>query len=171
MNEAAIGPASAPDPSPTIHTYHCICMSLILATTYDLDSLPRRKEPALDKAIILPLPTPESTKREIEDVEKDLADSADGAAQEAVDVGYSLLISTTQDRKPIVIRKEDGFERRTLLRCGRCKLVIGYRLDTEHHTDKESVKVVYLLPGGFSTTEEMKGGKQPTIPGWAVEGT
>src|SRR5215471_411610 len=41
-----------------IRTYHChFCNHLLLATTQDLSLLPRRREPARDRAIILPLPT------------------------------------------------------------------------------------------------------------------
>src|SRR5436305_6227496 len=54
-------PDPAPGPSaqklqPQINTYHCICSTLLLATTHNLSLLPRRAEPALDKAFILPLP-------------------------------------------------------------------------------------------------------------------
>lgn len=62
----------------------------------------------------------------------------------------------------MVIRREDGFEKRVLLRCGRCRLVVGYRLDqSQLGGDGDAEKVVYLLPGGLVTTEEMKSGKMP----------
>src|SRR5277367_6278495 len=52
-------PDPDPDPKksqPQINTYHCICTTLLLATTHTLSSLPHRAEPALDKALILALP-------------------------------------------------------------------------------------------------------------------
>ena len=35
---------------------------------------------------------------------------------------------STLDKKPLVIRREDGFEKRWLRRCGRCGVVWGYEL-------------------------------------------
>lgn len=46
-------PSTAPLP---IHTYHCLCSTLLLATPYHLSSLPTRAPPARDQARILPLP-------------------------------------------------------------------------------------------------------------------
>lgn len=98
--------------------------------------------------------------------------------------GHTLLLSTTLDRRPTMIRRSDGFEKRYLLRCGRCRLVVGYELDAEHYTasaevnggaaeavdaetgnetgpeDKERTKLVYLLPGGIMSTEVMAAGKK-----------
>ncbi|QSS64192.1 hypothetical protein I7I51_01257 [Histoplasma capsulatum] len=49
---------------------------------------------------------------------------------------YTILLSTTiPDRKPIIIRREDGFEKRLMLRCGRCRVVMGYALDEVHFPD------------------------------------
>jgi hypothetical protein len=100
------------------------------------------------------------------------------------ELGYTLLLSTTVDRRPTLIRRTDGFERRYLVRCGRCRLAVGYELDTEHYTgssktagtadaersgaadvdgeakEKEKMKIVYLLPGGIMSTEVMASGKK-----------
>lgn len=75
------------------------------------------------------------------------------------------------------------------MRCGRCRLVVGYELDAEHFAglpeslgsskttdtseaarseamdvdgeeDKERMKIVYLLPGGIMSTEIMTSGKK-----------
>lgn len=70
----------------------------------------------------------------------------------------------------MLVRREDGFEKRWLLRCGRCRLVVGYRLDwnqfAEGGAGGEEVgkrgrrdDVLYLLPGAVMTTEDMKAGK------------
>lgn len=68
-----------------------------------------------------------------------------------------------------MIRREDGFEKRMLLRCGRCKLVVGYTLDEAHFEVKGQERLVYLLPGGLISTADMAEGKKVEIPPWAVE--
>jgi hypothetical protein len=181
--EAANLDASTPKFQPQINTYHCICSTLLLATTYQLHSLPRRAEPALDKAYILPLPPAarlagETAEDEEENAERQTRNSADG--------GYALLLSTTQDRKPTVVRREDGFEKRILLRCGRCRIVVGYKLDPAHFKPAEGgivggvagegrqkselangdVEVAYLLPGGLVSSEELKTGKMAEVVEW-----
>jgi hypothetical protein len=190
---------SDPDPSPKntqsqINTYHCICTTLLLATTHTLSSLPRRAEPALDKALILPLPPASRLAAAGETAKEGEDDAEPQASDESGDVGYSLLLATTQDRKPTMVRREDGFERRVLLRCGRCRLVVGYKLDGAHfgtegleavgkgtdgeqgrgdaelerktRTADERVEVVYLLPGGLVSSEDLKSGKAPEVAEW-----
>ena len=46
---------------------------------------------------------------------------------------YTLLLSSTRDRTAKIITREDGFEKRYLWRCGRCKVVYGYQLDDIHY--------------------------------------
>lgn len=169
---------------PRINSYHCLCTTLLLVTTHDLNSLSRRAEPALDRALILPLPAASKLAGE-ENESGEGTQTGDG-----IDVGYSLLLSTTQDRKPTIVRREDGFEKRTLLRCGRCRLVVGYKLDPAHFgagkatmagldqgegdaevgrmtgNADEAVEVVYLLPGGLVSSEELKSGKTPEVVEW-----
>lgn len=118
------------------HTYHCLCTTLILTTSHPLSSLPIRAPPALDKATVLSLPSGQ---------------------------GHSVLRNVTLERQVIVIRREDGFEKRILLRCQRCELIVGYRLDQAHfehgHGGVKADEVVYILPGGLMSTEEMNVGK------------
>jgi hypothetical protein len=55
-----------------------------------------------------------------------------------------------------------GFEKRYLQKCGRCGVVVGYQLDGEQFADGGRGKredVLYVLPGGVMTTEEMVEGK------------
>ncbi|KAI9709874.1 MAG: hypothetical protein M1812_007582 [Candelaria pacifica] len=182
---------------PKIQTYHCHCTNLLLASTHNLTSLPHRSSPALDKALILPLPSPPrphstTTTTTSEDSEDSLDSDSAASENEGVSskrdssrkkksrrakdegLGYSLILAMTLDRKPVVVRREDGFEKRVLWRCGRCRLVVGYQLDEVHYKTttgvavrKEGdgiegvgrVKVVYLLPGSLLTTEEMRAGK------------
>ena len=63
----------------------------------------------------------------------------------------------------MIIRREDGFEKRILLRCQRCDLIVGYRLDQAHFEqirgDVKADEVVYILPGGLMSTEEINAGE------------
>lgn len=127
--------------SSAINTYHCLCTSLLLATTTPLGTLPKRKS---DKTSICQLSSPQGA----------------GNARSH----YALLLSTVPDRKPTVIRLEDGFEKRYLQRCGRCKVAVGYQLDLGQYEESKAElgrkeDVVYLLPGGLVVTEDMKNGK------------
>ncbi|EDN10684.1 predicted protein [Histoplasma mississippiense (nom. inval.)] len=164
-----------------IKTYHCtFCNHLLLTSTRDLSVLPRRREPARDRALILPLPKTGVGEEEEEDEDEEDADEDEEsedengceATEEAVgndssntqqgtgeptakskvkkrtklgstqkqpeqqQQHYTILLSTTiPDRKPIIIRREDGFEKRLMLRCGRCRVVMGYALDEVHFPD------------------------------------
>lgn len=91
---------------------------------------------------------------------------------------YTILLSTNaRDRKPTLIRREDGFEKRFFLRCGRCRVTVGYFLDEVHFPAEGGLKAlgsglneagekiregdegqsgedraVYLLPGALMET-------------------
>lgn len=124
---------------PVIHTYHCICTQLILASTTTLDKLPSR---ASDKSHICRLPAEPNNSSH-----------------------HASLIGTTLDSKPTVIRLEDGFEKRYFEKCARCEVIVGYHLDKSQFEESKSQlgckeDVVYLLPGGLMTTDEMKAGKK-----------
>lgn len=45
---------------------------------------------------------------------------------------YTLILSLSKDRSAKIITREDGFEKRWIWRCGRCRLVTGYQLDDAH---------------------------------------
>ncbi|KAK6496505.1 hypothetical protein TWF481_002521 [Arthrobotrys musiformis] len=84
---------------------------------------------------------------------------------------YTLLLSSIRDRRPCVIRREDGFEKRLLWRCGRCRLIFGYQIydesleelskggGDEPHKERKSLSnknyYVYILPGGLTTAAGM----------------
>ena len=71
-----------------------------------------------------------------------------------------MVTSTTIDRKPLIVRREDGFEKRWVWRCGRCRLGVGYSLgDGGVGEAGEKGKVVYLLPGGLVGTRDMREGR------------
>lgn len=169
-----VSPQPAP---PQVYTYHCICLSLLLGTTHVLSKLPTRQ--SVDKAIILPLPPAPTI--ETEDEQRDGggndrdAEMEDGNAapppppKNAVknkapvlsELGYPVLLSMTTDTRPTIVRREDGFEKRYLHRCGRCLLVLGYELDDTHFpADGNKVKILYILPGGMMSTGVMAQGKK-----------
>lgn len=84
--------------------------------------------------------------------------------------GYSLLLGMNQDKKVTIVRREDGFEKRLLWRCMRCKLVVGYEITGSDSASRDGKsrgkegeyegKVVYLLPNGILGTDIMVGGKK-----------
>ncbi|GCB17265.1 hypothetical protein AAWM_00150 [Aspergillus awamori] len=148
-----------------VQTHHCrFCNHLLLATTRSVSSLPRRKDPAKDGALILPLPRDNSTADE--DEEEPTSSQAQSSKKQK---HYTILLSTTiPDRKHTLVRREDGFEKRLFLRCGRCRVVMGYFLDEVHFggksagaegedEDAEKARVVYLLPGALVETGVMMG--------------
>ncbi|PWY62308.1 hypothetical protein BO83DRAFT_349868 [Aspergillus eucalypticola CBS 122712] len=144
---------SSSSPRLPVQTHHCrFCNHLLLATTRSIPSLPRRKAPAKDGALILPLPRDHSIDDEQSKQQKH----------------YTILLSTTiPDRKHTLVRRQDGFEKRLFLRCGRCRVVMGYFLDEVHfgrmssqeggdgEGEGEKARVVYLLPGALVETGVM----------------
>jgi hypothetical protein len=139
------------------NSYHCLCTTLILITTQDLQRVPRRNKPVQDGALILAPPVVLNPSENV-DAEISHLDA------------QSILVNTTPDRKAIIIRREDGFDKRTLLRCLRCKLSVGYTLDESHWEDSQShSRPVYLLPGGLLSTAQMAQGEQPEVPPWGEQ--
>lgn len=58
----------------------------------------------------------------------------------------------------VIVRREDGFERRRLFRCGRCGVGVGYEILGEGEGEKgRKERVVYLLVGGLVKSEDMGG--------------
>lgn len=153
--------ASSTTPSAQIYTHHCLCSNIILATTHTIAKLPRRAEPSLDNAYILPCPP-------LPRLDGEDDGGADSDAVADLPRQYTLLISLAA-QAPLTVRRRDGFEKRYRLRCGRCSLVIGYHLDwAQFRKEEEQAEemgrrsdVVYILPGALVTTEEMKEGKRP----------
>jgi len=65
---------------------------------------------------------------------------------------YTLLLSLTKDRSAKIIDREDGFEKRWIWRCGRCKLIVGYQLDDAHFSPTSNTH-----PNTIATTGLMGG--------------
>ena len=69
-----------------------------------------------------------------------------------------LTPSLRPGRKVLVVRREDGFEKRRLYRCGRCGVGVGYEIVREGGGEgggKEGGRVIYLMEGGLVETGEM----------------
>ena len=62
------------------------------------------------------------------------------------------------------MRLEDGFEKRYLIKCGRCGVGFGYRLDKSLWGESEGggvrEDVVYILPNGLATTRDVESGRK-----------
>jgi hypothetical protein len=124
----------------SLHSYHCLCTEYIFTTTSPLNSSPTRKTSA-DKAHILPVSLAKAVP----------AEHPDGAVVQLLAVA---------DRKAALIRREDGFEYRYEVRCPRCKLAVGYRLDESQFEEGKGPggreDVLFVLPGAVTTTEEVR---------------
>ncbi|KAK7509311.1 uncharacterized protein IWZ02DRAFT_387103 [Phyllosticta citriasiana] len=188
MSTAAAAPTASPTPpqntpapvpadfttsaaQPEIHTYHCLCAQLLLASTTPLAHLPRRGGPSisadappLDRAYILPLPASPPTTTTADDA---LAQAQTQEATDARSPHYALTLSLSSDRSATIIQRDDGLEKRYLARCGRCRVVVGYWLDWSQFASSTTAAdggrredVVFLLPGGLLSTEDMAAGKR-----------
>ncbi|KAJ5756963.1 uncharacterized protein N7511_007145 [Penicillium nucicola] len=161
-----------------IQTQHCrFCNHLLLATTRDLTTLPRRSGESKDKALILPLERTSKSSELSAELEGEAEGEAGAGAQSSSNANVltgesskhaTLLLATTiPDRRATLFRREDGIEKRVLLRCGRCRVVVGYYLDGVHYSSTTSTstsgeegdrpRAVYILPGALVGTEGMGG--------------
>lgn len=192
-------PAQIQPPQTNLKTHHCrFCNHLLLATTRELASLPRRREPGRDGAMILPLPGRDNDNDNDNDEVNEDDDDEEGEEEVELELEeenqeqgqttkqtqtqtrtrprarpngeYSILLSTTlPDRRAMLVRREDGFEKRTMLRCGRCRVVVGYFLDGVHFgagagaATATATATVYLLPGALIETGTM--GDKETMKG------
>lgn len=142
------------DIRPQVHTHHCICSNLLLATTFDFD-----KRRTLDRAMILPCPRDASTSGTTDDA---LDGELDGG--QAGHTATTVLMSTpSSTMQPILVRSDEGIEKRYPFRCDRCKLVFGYHLDWAQYSQgsKKTGRrqdVLYLLDGATIETGDMERG-------------
>ncbi|KAF2673645.1 hypothetical protein BT63DRAFT_162563 [Microthyrium microscopicum] len=147
MNESTTSP---------VVVYHCLCTQLLLATAKPLDSNMRRGREGLDKAYIVPLTPLKDLQRSHQNLPSD-QEQDNGTSTSPAD--GAVLLNTLVDKKPIVVRRSDGFEPRYQRRCTRCDLVIGYHLDNTQTNPGSQAgrddKTVFILPDALNTTEEM----------------
>ncbi|KAM3065468.1 hypothetical protein ACMFMG_011643 [Clarireedia jacksonii] len=182
---------------PKTNTYHCtFCTSLLLATTYQLSSLPTRQS-SLDHSIILPLsstiplssrfqspspsPSPtsppapptaepssstEPTNDPMQGLEQIPQPESPAATPAPLYTSFTSP-NPTISAKPVIIRRqgEDGFEKRSLYRCARCAVVIGYEIVSESEgvgkaKEEEDERVFYILPGALMSTDVMASEKK-----------
>lgn len=123
-----------------ITTYHCLCTQLSLATTQPLSTLPKR---TLDASAIA---------------------TAGDFASSSNPKPVLTLQALTPDAAATVLKLDDGFEKRYPVRCERCGLAAGYFLDASAFAGREGEvgprrDVLYVLPGGLMTTEELREGR------------
>ncbi|TGO56136.1 hypothetical protein BOTNAR_0229g00020 [Botryotinia narcissicola] len=183
--------------SPKINTYHCAyCTNLLLATTHTISTLPKRKGTG-DGSFILPvsgvLPglggekerdgdamdftrdgiSAEDGEGGGEEREDGREDVKDGDEQDSLpSYGYTNLLSLTKPNKQVIIRKEDGFEKRGVWKCGRCAVAVGYEVWAEGNGSGKGKevegegegefegKILYLLRGSLMSTAVMRSGKK-----------
>jgi hypothetical protein len=117
----------------TITTYHCICTEVAIATKSSLTELPKRRH--------------------------------DGAFICNMEGACTLNSAVSVENTPSILKLEDGFEKRYAVKCARCELLFAYQLDVCHFEETKSETgrrkdVVYVLPGGLMTTEEMLEGRR-----------
>ncbi|KAL8682489.1 MAG: hypothetical protein Q9186_001436 [Xanthomendoza sp. 1 TL-2023] len=152
-----------PNTAPTIHTYHCLCSTHLLTTPYRLSTLHQRAAPSLDHARILPLLLPRSSTNHAPHLEEDQNPEAVKEKEAAQrDILPSLLSPNLKaTRKPIVVQREDGWEKRRMWRCMRCGVGVGYEIlgDGEEAVEKVTGvgKVLFLLEGGLAETGKWNG--------------
>lgn len=170
-----------------IKTFHCrFCSHLLLASTRPILSadtpLARRGGGASDRALILDIPsrtrnTTSTTTSTVpvgrgagssDDTAMTETDNATQAVQSAreeekeKEAHYTIPLATLlPDAKPVIIRRDDGFEKRLLFKCGRCRVVVGYEIVPKSlpppTEDDDDEKVMYLLPGSLVGTEDLQG--------------
>lgn len=139
-----------------LYSYHCLCSTHLLTTPYDISNLPQRRNPSIDLARILPLPA----------IPTDETLGGDPQYDNENTILPSLLSANLKAaRKPLVVQREDGWEKRRLWRCGRCGVVFGYEVLGEEDQGEnkradgegKAGKVLFLLDGGLIETGKWEG--------------
>ena len=167
-----------------IHTYHCLCSTLLLATPYLVSSLPKRAPPAKDRAWILPLPTSRNQgggNRAGEDQDNEDGSGPDAVDSKNQDIDESVPGITSRKNQRIATgippsSQKDVYLPSLLLpalrparkitvlqredgwerrRVWHCgRCGVGVGYEVESEM-KEGMRVMFLLEGGLLRTEEM----------------
>lgn len=144
----------------SVQTYHCICTNLVLATTFPLNN-----HRQLDRSIILPNPSL-SPRQEAALIGDETNSSVEDNHVPELHTITQLVGTSARDSQTLIIRSDEGIEKRYLIQCSRCKVTLGYQLDWDQFTTQGEASVstrngrrddvVYLLEGAVITTEAMK---------------
>ena len=138
-----------------LKAYHCLCSTHILTTPYEIDRLPRRAAPSMDQARILHLPNNRTAQGSRGGQLREQATTStatqaatsstppagrgvsnEGGTRSTVWRPSLLSPSLRPQRKPHIIRREDGYEKRRLWRCAHCSLGIGYEVVDDRDDDQ-----------------------------------
>ena len=114
-------------------SHHCVCGSLVLVLPgyANLAQLPRRKAEGLKETPILVIKS---------DIEPQPA-----------------MLDSTLNKTAQVVRRPDGFEKRWLWRCNRCKVPWAYELRAEQEAENESSgRIVCLLVDSLTSTKALE---------------
>lgn len=76
-----------------------------------------------------------------------------------------LNSAVSVEETPTVLKMEDGFEKRYAVKCVRCGTLFAYQLDLSQFEEIKAESgrrkdLIYVIPGGLMTTEEMVEGKR-----------
>ena len=128
-------------------THHCSCSTLLFYIPRSYKPLSHRQPPILDHATIISFPPLNS----------------------ATATSGPRILNSSLDKKPIIIRRKDGFEKRWLWKCERCRGVWGYELqdpeggsgDSGGGGEEENVgeagrRVLYMLEEGLVETDALE---------------
>jgi len=156
INPLADPADTAPNNRNEIHDYFCNCTQLLLGSSTALEDLVKR---SLDNATILPLPENPvtlSTRKEKphvamlfeEDLNMYLFDLPN--RETIIKTGQGSIQSINDLSSPFIVKFEDGFEKRFLLRCPKCEIPWAYMLEeaaTSTNSSKKSARedVLYIL--------------------------
>ncbi|EER45588.1 conserved hypothetical protein [Histoplasma capsulatum H143] len=177
--DANVKVSKTPQTRLPIKTYHCtFCNHLLLTSTRDLSVLPRRREPARDRALILPLP--KTGVGEEEDADED-EESEDENGCEATEEAVGNDSSNTQQGTgdPTAKNHHVGAGAGAGARAAGKGGGDGKTGDGEDDGDdkeekareirrKKAEEVVYILPGALVETGEMgKGAIKVETEEWA----
>lgn len=114
-------------------SYHCICGTLLLVLPgyANLEGLPRRKAKDLEQTPVLVI------KSNI--------------------IPQPVVLNSARDKKALIVKRPDGYEKRWLWKCTRCKVPWAYELNSEgREQDSTEGRAMCLLADGLTSTPELE---------------
>ena len=75
----------------------------------------------------------------------------------------SIVMGTMVDPDAVILKLDDGFEKRYLVKCSRCGVMVGYQLDQAQYANSKDVygrleSALFLLAGGLVSTADLEAG-------------